>query len=48
MKISEVSCGETSEIVAAATHGVVAVLYLTMLVWHVLSVFKHFNRRQNE
>lgn len=38
------SCGETSEKVAAALHGVVAALYTIMLAWHVKSVLAHLRR----
>lgn len=38
-------CGETSEGVAAAMHGAVAVLYAVMLFWHGISVWKHWERR---
>lgn len=38
------SCGETSEKVAAAIHGVVAALYAAMLVWHIHSVLVHWRR----
>lgn len=39
-----VACGETSERVAAVTHGAVAALYLVMLVFHAMSVVKHLSR----
>lgn len=39
-----VSCGETSEKVAAITHGAVAALYLVMLIFHAKSVVTHWSR----
>ena len=38
------SCGETDERIAAALHGVVAILYVIMLLWHGASVIKHWGR----
>lgn len=37
-------CGETSERVAAGVHGLVALLYFVMLVFHTKSVFSHWAR----
>ena len=37
-------CGETSERHAAYMHGAVGILYAVMLWWHLLSVWKHWNR----
>lgn len=38
------SCGETSERRAATLHGLVALLYVVMLAWHVFSVLAHLGR----
>lgn len=38
------TCGETSEKVAAIAHGCVAALYVVMLIFHVKSVLTHWTR----
>ena len=38
------TCGESSERVAAVMHGVIAMLYVAMLVFHVASVAHHWSR----
>lgn len=38
------TCGETSERVASITHGLVTVLYLVMLLWHLKSTVTHWSR----
>jgi len=38
-------CGETSERTAAYMHGAVAVLYAVMLIWHGMSIAKHWSRQ---
>ena len=45
MKKSIGSCGETSERTAAGMHGLVAILYAVMLIWHTMSVVKHWDRQ---
>ena len=39
------SCGETNERTAAFIHGGVAVLYATMLAFHIISFLTHWRRR---
>lgn len=39
------TCGETSEVKAAALHGAIAGLYILAVVFHIKSIFVH--RRRN-
>ena len=38
------SCGETNEKSAALMHGAVSAMYLVMLIWHLMSTFRHWQR----
>lgn len=39
------ACGEVDEKAAAYVHGAVAAMYLVMLIFHGMSVLRHWQRR---
>lgn len=44
-KITPTGCGETDESVAALAHAAVFALYTVMLIFHGMSVIRHWSRR---